>query len=63
MKTQDKFIAACLCKPVLIALLDGKQVRGTLLAADAYTLLVRQEREGKQIEVLVYKHAVKYVTR
>ena len=63
MKTQDEFITACIGKPVLIALLDGKQIRGTLLSADAYTLLVQQEREGKQIEVLVFKHGIKYITR
>ena len=60
---QKEFIEACTGKPVRITLLDGKTIKGTLLASDAYTLLVQQEREGKQIEVLLYKHAIKHVTR
>jgi len=59
--TQKEFIEACIGKPVTITFLDGKQVKGTLMAHDTYTLLVQQQQEKGQVEVLVFKHAIKYV--
>jgi sRNA-binding regulator protein Hfq len=62
MKTQEEFLKARMGKSVKIVFPDSKQIRGTLLASDTYTLLVQQERKAGQVEVLVFKHAIKYIT-
>ncbi len=61
MTTQRDFIEACIGKQVKIVFLDGKQLKGTLLASDTYTLLIQQGYKASQVEVLVFKHAIKYI--
>ena len=41
-----------------VAFLDGKTVKGELVDYDTYSLFVKQE---SGLELLVFKHAVKYV--
>lgn len=41
--------------------LDGKVLRGKLLKAFTYEIMLEVEREGKVMEVTVFKGAVKYI--
>lgn len=41
--------------------LDGKVLRGKLLKAFTYEIMLEVERDGKPIEVTVFKGAVKYI--
>ncbi|KKB33718.1 hypothetical protein QY95_00037 [Bacillus thermotolerans] len=41
--------------------LDGKVLRGKLLKAFTYEIMLEVERDGKQVEVTVFKGAVKYI--
>lgn len=58
---QVEFVDKLIGEPVIIAFLDGKTLTGTLKACDTYTLLVRVAREGTLVDILVYKHAVRYI--
>lgn len=59
---QTDFLSARLGKKVQVRLLDGKALTGTLLAFDPFTLRLEVRTEAGPAEVLVYKHAVAYVS-
>lgn len=46
---------------ISIYFLDGKVLRGKLLKAFTYEIILEIEREGKAIEVTVFKGAIKYI--
>jgi sRNA-binding regulator protein Hfq len=59
--TQAEFIEKLVGRPIGLTFLDGKSPIGTLLGYDNYTLYLQVTRDNGQAEVLVYKHAVKYI--
>ena len=46
---------------IAIHFLDGKVLRGKLLKIFVYEIILEVEREGKVVEVSVFKGAVKYI--
>ena len=56
--TQPRFLGRLRGNQVAVAFLDGKTVKGELVDYDTYSLFVKQE---SGLELLVFKHAVKYV--
>lgn len=46
---------------IAIYFLDGKVLRGKLLKVFTYEIMIEVEREGKAVEVTVFKGAVKYI--
>lgn len=58
---QNSFIENVVGGMIIVAFQDGKQVIGTLLGHDAYTLHLQVALKNGETEMLVYKHAVKYI--
>lgn len=46
---------------ISVYFLDGKVLRGKLLKVFTYEIILEVEREDKQVEVTVFKGAVKYI--
>lgn len=46
---------------IAVYFLDGKVLRGKLLKAFTYEIMLEVERDGKPVEVTVFKGAVKYI--
>ncbi len=46
---------------VKIVFMDGKSIKGKLLGAFTYEIILEVETDGKPAEVSIFKHAVKYV--
>lgn len=46
---------------IAIYFLDGKVLRGKLLKVFVYEIILEVEREGKKVEVSVFKGAIKYI--
>lgn len=46
---------------IFIYFLDGKVLRGKLLKVFTYEIMIEVEREGKAVEITVFKGAVKYI--
>ncbi len=46
---------------IAIYFLDGKVLRGKLLKVFVYEIILEIEREGRIVEVSVFKGAVKYI--
>ncbi|ONK24682.1 hypothetical protein BLX87_03965 [Bacillus sp. VT-16-64] len=46
---------------IAIYFLDGKVLKGKLLKAFTYEIILEVEREGKPVEVTVFKGAIKYI--
>ena len=61
MTTQTDFIEAQVGHVVLVTFQDGKQIMGTLVAHDTYTLRLQVKRDDRQVELLIYKHAIKHI--
>lgn len=60
MRCQNAYLKAHLHQPLRLRLLDGKSLRGVLLAFDTYTVHI-QPATGPTM--LVQKHAIAYITR
>lgn len=46
---------------IAVHFLDGKVLRGKLLKVFTYEIILEVEREGKLVEVTVFKGAIKYI--
>ncbi len=46
---------------IAIYFLDGKVLRGKLLKVFVYEIIIEVEKDGKSVEVSVFKGAVKYI--
>ncbi len=46
---------------IAIYFLDGKVLRGKFLKAFTYEIILEVEREGKLVEVTVFKGSIKYI--
>jgi len=55
---QGAFLDALKGQEVMVAFLDGKAMHGVLLGNDRYNLFIRQQ---SGLEIMICKHALKYV--
>lgn len=46
---------------IAVYFLDGKVLRGKLLKVFQYEIILEVEREGKTVEVTVFKGSIKYI--
>ena len=58
--TQPRFLGRLRGNQVAVTFMDGKTIKGELVDYDTYSLFVKQE---SGLELLVFKHAVKYLCR
>ena len=58
---QSAFLNGLVDRVVLVSFTDGRQLIGTLLGHDTYTLRLQVTLKHGETEMLVYKHAVKYI--
>ena len=55
---QDKRLTSWRGKQVVVAMTDGRRLHGKLTGHDSFTICLEVDAAG---EVLIFKHAVKYV--
>jgi sRNA-binding regulator protein Hfq len=62
-RAQDAFLRSRLGRPVALQLLlpDNIVLKGTLIAYDDYTILVRMTLKDGEHDVLCFKHAIAFV--
>jgi len=57
-RPQDEFLKQLRGQEVLIVFVDGKAMRGTLIAFDQYNLILEQK---SGLTISVFKHSLKYL--
>ena len=60
-KLQAEVLDRWMGKVIGVTFTDGRQLSGLLVAHDTYTLVLRVKRNAASVDVLIYKHAVKYI--